>query len=179
MKSIVCTGNENNQTIAWAVQHKWPQATLMSLSKGWDLTFPSLQDRQQFCQEITKYNVFINSSFIAPDVQSTLLEIAVNEWMRKNIKGHVISLGTTLEWEHDQDHNFYIKSKLSLRNLSLKYNQQTGITGVKSTYLILGGVNNGRPENKDYTDPKLIVDAIEWVLDFPARIGLIQLDANK
>jgi hypothetical protein len=66
-----------------------------------------------------------------------------------------------------------------LRDLSLKYNQQTGLTGVKSTYLILGGVNNGQPENKDYADPGRIVDVIEWVLGFPDRIGLIHLDAAK
>jgi NADP-dependent 3-hydroxy acid dehydrogenase YdfG len=179
MKRIICTGNEKNQTIAWAVRRKWPQSTLMSLSGGWNLTFPDISDRHRFCQEITNCNVFINASFIAPNVQSVLLETVVNEWMRENIRGHIISLGTTLEWEFDSDNNSYIESKLSLRNLSLEYNQQTGITGVKSTYLILGGVNNGQPENKDYVDPNRVVDVIDWVLEIPERVGLIQLDGVK
>jgi len=174
---IACTGNEKNQTIAWAVRRKWPQSTLMSLSGGWDLTCS--EHRVRFCQEIIKHDVFINASFIAHGVQSILLETVVNEWMRENIKGHVISVGTTLEWESTKIDDPYIKSKLSLRDQSLKYNQQTGITGIKSTYLILGGVNNGQSENKDYTDPGHIVDVIEWVLSFPDRIGLIQLDAAK
>lgn len=179
MMHILCTGNEKKQTIAWAVKQKWPQTTLASLSSGWNLKFPNLTDRDRFCHEIAKHNVFINSSFIGNDGQSRLLEIVINEWMRENIKGHVITIGTTLEWDSTQIDNPYVKSKLSLRDLSLKYNQQTGITGVKSTYLILGGVNNGQPENKDYLDPMRIADTIEWVINCPDRVGLIHLDAAK
>lgn len=179
MTKLLCTGNEEKQTIAWAAKKKWPQTTLMSLSKGWDLRLPSLDDQDRFCCELEKHNVFINSSFIDYGVQSMLLDTVVKEWMKKDIKGHIISLGTTLEFDPAFINTPYVKSKLALRDLSLKYNQQTGITGVRSTYLMLGGVNNGKPENQNFIDPDRIVDVIEWVLNFSERVGLIQLDASK
>lgn len=176
---ILCTGNEKNKTIAYAVKQKWPSATAISLSTGWDLSLTNQKNIDQFRAELVNYDVFINSSFIGPGVQAAILETVVDEWMSKDIKGHVISIGTTLEWEKSHIHSQYVKSKISLRELSLVYNQQTGITGVKSTYLILGGVNDGQLENKDYIDPGSIADAINWVINFPDRIALLQLDAVK
>jgi hypothetical protein len=173
---VLCTGNPDKFTIAWAVTQKWPDATTISLSSGWDLT--NQQHLENLQKKIVKYNVFINSCYVAPGVQEQLMQIVVQEWMRVGIKGHIFNLGTTLEWSNDQSNN-YVKSKLALRTASLKINEQTGITGVKSTYLILGGVDNRQPENQDYVHPFSITSAIEWIFQYPDRVGILQLDKAK
>lgn len=174
---ILCTGNPSNLTIAWAVSRQYPNAGTISLSSGWDLT--SEDGLKKFETKILEYDVFVNSSYIAPMAQSRLLDLAVKQWMAADIKGHVFNLGTTLEWNKDYSNNNYVKSKLDLRAKSLEFNEKTGVTGVKSTYMILGGVNNGKPENRDYLSPDIVVKMIEWIYSVPSRIGLIQLDKEK
>ena len=173
---ILCTGNPDKLTIAWAAVQTWTNVDTISLSQGWDIT--TQQGLKNIEKKIVDYDVFINSSYIAPGVQKKLMQIVVQEWMRVNIKGHVFNLGTTLEWTGNQSDN-YVKSKISLRAASLEAHEQTGITGVKSTYLILGGVNNQQPQNQDYVDPLSITATIEWVLCFPDRIGILQIDKAK
>ena len=106
------------------------------------------------------------------------MQIAVQEWMKADIKGHIFNIGTTLEWTNDQSDS-YVRSKIALRTSSLKLNEQTGITGVKSTYLMLGGVDNQQPENHDYVHPFSITSAIEWIVHYPDRVGILQLDKTK
>jgi hypothetical protein len=173
---ILCTGNPDKFTIAWAAMQTWPNVDTISLSKGWDLT--TQQDLKNLEKKILNYDVFINSSYIASGVQEKLMQIVVQEWMRENIKGHVFNIGTTLEWTDNQSGN-YVRSKIALRTASLTANDQTGITGVKSTYLILGGVDDQQPQNQHYVHPLSITTAIEWILGFPDRIGLLQIDRAK
>lgn len=134
---------------------------------------------KKFKTEIIKYDVFINSAYIGPNAQANLLDLTVSEWSRVNIKGHVFTVGTTAEWNLQMSQTDYIKSKIALRQRCLEANQETGITGVKSTYLILGGINNGSPETRDYVDPMSIVQVIDWILGLSDRVGLIQLDNKK
>jgi hypothetical protein len=173
---ILCTGNVNKRTIAWAATNHWPHTDTVSLSAGYD--FLSDEGLEKFKSMIAKYNIFINSSYIATGVQSKLLDLTVQKWMELDINGHIFNLGTTLEWDN-LNNNEYIESKLNLRKKSLEYNKETGITGVKSTYLILGGVDNGEPENKDFVPPDTIIKMIDYILTFPGRIGFVQLDAKK
>jgi NADP-dependent 3-hydroxy acid dehydrogenase YdfG len=173
---ILCTGNPDKLTIAWAVTQKWPNATTISLSSGWDFT--NQQHIENLQKKIVEYDVFINSSYIAPGVQEQLMQIAVQEWMRANIKGHIFNVGTTIEWTNDQSSD-YVRSKIALRTASLEINEQTGITGVKSTYLMLGGVNNQQPQTQDFVHPFSVTSLIEWIFQYPDRVGIIQLDKAK
>lgn len=176
---ILCTGNKEKLTIAWAITKRYPDADIISLSTGWNLRLDNQHDVDKFIDKISCYDVFINSSYIAPGNQARLMQITIDRWMELDIKGHIINIGTTAEWDENLQNNEYVKSKINLRNLSLYYNQQTGITGVKTTYLVLGGVDNQQPENRDFVDPMNIVQVIDWVLSFPDRIALIHLDRAK
>ena len=167
---ILCTGNPKKQTVAYALG-----CDHASLSSGWDFTDSLALDR--FCENILDYNVFVNSSYIGTGVQLTLMNIAYQEWMRKNIRGHIITIGTTLEYSSDTSQ--YAIDKRSLKQRSLELNDQTGITGVKTTYLILGGINNGDPKNSDYVMPDHIASGILWALSQECRIPLLQLEGVK
>lgn len=181
MTRVLCTGNPNKKTLAWAALQKWPGSDSISLSSGWDLRLSTAQDLVKFQQKISEHNIFINGCYVSPGTQSRLLQIVVEQWMYLSIRGHVFNIGTTLEQQnnHDSSTDAYVKSKLTLRQKSLDFNEQTGITGVKCTYLILGGVNNQEPDTHDYVDPLNIFKVIDWVLQFPDRIGLVQIDKAK
>lgn len=173
---ILCTGNPYKKTIAWAVCKKWPQSQTISLSQGYNLRMQKEQDIQKFKEKILSCDIFINASYIDEQAQSTMLQLAVQEWMAKDIKGHVFTIGTTLEWNLDHD-STYKNSKITLRDLSLYYNNQTGLTGVNSTYIILGGVKTAQSD--DAVDPNAVADIIEWIVSRSERIGLIQIDCKK
>jgi NADP-dependent 3-hydroxy acid dehydrogenase YdfG len=99
--------------------------------------------------------------------------------MRLDIKGHIVTIGTTAELSEVPKHLTYVNDKRSLQKFSLELNDQTGITGVKTTYIVLGGLNNGQPQNQDLPTPRSVVDAIDWAINFPDRIALLQLEKAK
>jgi hypothetical protein len=176
---ILCTGNPSKLTIAWAVKQKWPNAQCISLSSGWNLKWVDDTSRSQFKELVTQFDVFINSSFIAPGVQADILNLVVQKWTEADIKGHVITIGTTLENYVDTKFQTYINDKKKLRELSLLMNDRTGITGVKTSYVVVGGINNQQPQNADFVDPQSVVELIDWVLKFPNQLALIQLEKSK
>lgn len=167
---LFCTGNPEKKTIAYALT-----CDHASLSSGWDFTDSKTLER--FRNTIVEYDVFVNSSYIKSGIQLSLMNIAYQEWQRKNVKGHIVNIGTTLE--HTIDTSQYANDKRALRHRSLELNELTGISGVKSTYLILGGVNNGNPETVDYVSPKDIASTILWAISQECRVPLIQLDGVK
>ena len=169
---IFCTGNPKRQTVAYSLQDRCDYA---SQSTGWNFTDPLTLER--FRTNILNYNVFVNSSYIGVGVQLALMNITYQEWMRENIRGHIITIGTTLEYSSDTSQ--YAIDKRALKQRSLELSDQTGITGVKSTYLILGGINNGEPKNSDYVIPDHIASSIFWVLSQDCRVPLLQLEGIK
>lgn len=176
---ILCTGNPEKFSIAKAVKNKWADSCCVSLSSGLDLRLIDQLDRDRFKKLVVDHNVFVNSSFIGPGIQAKLLDLVCDTWMEADIKGHIITIGTTLEWSEDHKYREYVQTKQQLRQASLDLNAQSGITGVKTTYLILGGVNDQQPQNLGFVHPDSIVDTIEWVLNCPDRLALIQLEKNK
>lgn len=174
--NILCSGNPNHTTVASAVKKSFPLATFASRATGYDFTTSESDDL--FKKNIINYNAFINSSYIQPGVQLRLMEMTVCEWMQADIKGHIISIGTTAEWTDNKQSN-YIQSKQQLRMRSMQLNDETGITGVKTTYIIVGGINDGKPGNEDYLSVASVSHAIGWVLQNPDRIALMQIDVAK
>jgi hypothetical protein len=174
---ILCTGNPNHITVASAVKQCFLTANFASRATGYDFELP--ESYELFKKNIADYNVFINSSYVKPGVQLRLMDIAVAEWMEADIKGHIISIGTTAEWTNDTQYSEYIQTKQQLHRRSLELNNETGITNVKTTYIIVGGVNDGKPENENYLKVSRIAHTIEWVLSNPDRISLIQIEVAK
>jgi hypothetical protein len=175
--NILCSGNPNHTTIASGVKKSFPSAMFVSRTTGYDFT--TAESDNLFKKNIINYNVFVNSSYIKPGVQLHLMEMAVSEWMQADIKGHIINIGTTAEWTDNKQYADYIESKQRLRLRSMQLNEETGITGVKTTYIIVGGVNDGKPGNENYLNVSSISHTIEWILQNPSRIALIQIDVAK
>lgn len=174
--NILCSGNPTHQTVASAISRTFPDADFASRSTGYDLRFWNTSSELYFRNQIVNYNVFINSSFVANGVQLKLLEITHQEWMRADIKGHVVNIGSTAENSDDQQYANYINSKRLLRKHSLKLNEESGISGVRTTHIIVGGINDGKPENANWLDLEHIASAIGWVLDQPYDIPLLQIE---
>jgi NADP-dependent 3-hydroxy acid dehydrogenase YdfG len=173
---ILCTGNPADQTVASAVKKRFDSVDFASRTTGYDLRLNSADSEKYFKQQILKYNVFINSSYIAPGVQLRLLETVYLEWMRKNVFGHVINLGSTIEWKNEPEHAEYIENKKKLRTRSLELSSQAGITGVKSTHVIVSGLNDGRPGHENWLDLERVADVIHWILHTKSNITLIQVE---
>lgn len=176
---ILCTGNPEHNTVASAVKKVFPSAEFACRSTGYDLRLLNSDSESYFRNNIKKYNVFINSSFICLGAQLKLLNIAHSEWMQADIKGHVINIGSTAEWSDLPTATAYIQSKRELRNQSLQLNEQTGISGIKTTHIIAAGLNDGKPGNEQYLSLSSVANAIAWILKNPDRIPLLQIDVAK
>lgn len=177
--NVLCSGNPLHNVLASEVAKRFPGANFVSRTNGYDLKHWTLEIQQKFKKILKESNVFINSSYIAPGVQQRLLETAVAEWMQADIKGHVISLGTTAEYDESPIHLEYKKSKKELRNSSLEFNTKTGITGVKTSYIIVSGIKSGTEYCDDFLELYSVVDAIEWTINNPNQIPLLQIEPSK
>jgi hypothetical protein len=162
---IFCTGNPAHKTIAYVINPD----RYASLSTGYDFT--TEKSLAQFANEIEDYAVFVNSAFVAPGVQQRLMHTCYSQWMQKDNKGHIINIGTTLE--NTDDASDYNQSKQELRKQSLQLSNNTGISGVKTTYVVLGGIGD------DMCDIEHIGSTIRWIIEQPFRIPMIQIESVK
>lgn len=162
---IFCTGNPKRKTIAYALNADMSA----SLSTGWDFT--TQESIKKFEKTILEYSVFVNSAFVEPGVQQTLMMSCYREWMRNNVRGHIVNIGTTLE--HTNDTSSYAQSKRKLKVQSLLLSDETGISGIKTTYIVLGGLG------EDACDPHDVANLIKWIVEQPYRVPLIQMDSVK
>ena len=168
---IFCTGNPVRKTIAYALGAA-PNLTnnmSASISSGWDFTLPATITK--FRKYIQQYNVFVNSAYIAPGIQETLMNECQTEWTRADIRGHIINIGTTLE--NTNCNSQYAQSKRSLKYRSLQLNDETGISGVKTTYILLGGLG---PE---FCDCKDVAQTVLWIVEQSFRIPFMQIESVK
>jgi short-subunit dehydrogenase len=165
---IFCTGNPERKTIAWGLQQLGP-VTSASISNGWD--FSNTDSHKRLTEVIKNYSVFVNSAYVNNNTQSILCDLVHNVWTENNISGHVFNIGTTLE--NTTDTSDYAKSKRLLRDYTQQLSENTGHTGVKFSYLIIGGVGN------NYVTPIQIAQTIHWIAQQQIRIPLIQLDSVK
>lgn len=172
---IFCTGNINKHTIAYGLTNLYPQTTSASLTSGWDFTKPDTIERLKI--EILNYKIFVNSAYINKDVQLLLTDVVYKQWMQENIRGHIFNIGTTLENTEDQSE--YAYAKTALRQYSMKLSDESGISGVKVSYLCIGGVDNGTTQTQGYVKTYEIATTIEWVAKQKYRIPLIQIDSQK
>jgi hypothetical protein len=174
---ILCSGNPNQHTIAQAIKEIYPETAFLFRSNGYDFTKDSGLER--FENALPNYNIFINSSYIAPGIQLKLLETAWRMWMQADIRGHVISIGTTAELNFDLKNKNYIESKIALKNRSLELHKQTGITGVKTSYIILGGLNNNQKGSEEYPTTGSVARAIDWLIHYQNRVALMHIESPK
>jgi NAD(P)-dependent dehydrogenase (short-subunit alcohol dehydrogenase family) len=149
--NMFCTGNPSRKTIAYALKPD----QCASFSLGWDFT----------------KEVFVNSAYVASGVQESLMNVCHAKWMQSNMKGHIVNIGTTLE--NTNDTSDYTRSKQELKRQSLILSEETGISGIKTSYIVLGGVGT------DMCELDHIQQTINWIIDQPFRIPIIQLESVK
>ena len=176
---ILCTGNPTHVTVASAIQRKFTDAQFASRATGYDLRFWNPGSEDFFRTNIKNYNIFINSSFICGGGQLALLEAAWQEWSKHAIKGHIINIGSTAEWMGvdsitDDIYGNYSIQKRALRDRSLQLNNKNDI---KTSHIIAGGLNDGKPEHADWLALDHVANTVEWILDNPNNIRLLEICA--
>jgi len=179
---ILCTGNPDHVTVASAIKKKFPHAKFASRSTGFDLRFWNPNSEDIFRKEIHNYNIFINSSFICGGGQLALLETTWDEWTKNNIKGHIINIGSTAEWMSvasiplDSVYGTYSIQKRSLRDRSLQLNNKKGI---KTSHIIAGLLNDGKPENANGLSLDSLANTVDWIIHHAENIPLLEIQANN
>lgn len=172
---ILCTGNPNDCTVASAVQRQFTNVDFASRATGFDLRFWDAGSESHYRTVIKNYNVLINSSFICSGGQLALLECTHEVWSQHNIKGHIINIGSTAEWLGiDSIYGSYSIQKRALRDRSLQLNMKNNI---KTSHIIAGGLNDGKPGHENWLSLDSVADAIKWVLSHSCSIPLLQIQA--
>lgn len=168
---ILCTGNPSHFTVARGVSQIFPNVDFACRATGYDLTMWESSTEQFFRSNIVNYNVLINSSFVANGVQQKILEITNECWQGK--QGYVFNIGSTAEYEGRYSFMpHYSAQKRSLRDMSLALCSTT----FRTTHIIAGGLNDGKPEHQHWLDPVQIADAISWVLSKEISIPIIGIE---
>jgi hypothetical protein len=157
MIKILCTGNPDHFTVARAVRETFPDADFASRSTGYDLRMWTTESEMHFRENIVKYNVLINSSFIANGAQQKILEITREVWN----SGHVFNIGSTAEYEGRNSFlPHYSIQKRALRDLSLSLDSAT----FKTTHMTVGGLDDGKIENSNNLNCIHVAKTIQWIL---------------
>jgi hypothetical protein len=77
------------------------------------------------------------------------------------------------ELVNTNDSSQYAQSKRNLKNRSLQLSDKTGISGVKTTYIILGGLGHDGCNTTD------VVQTMLWIVEQPFRVPLMQIESVK
>ena len=75
----------------------------------------------------------------------------------------------------DNIYSKYSIQKRALRDRSLQLN---GLSNIKTTHIIVGGLNDGLSGHENWVDLTQVVDTIAWIIKHPCLIPLIEIRAN-
>jgi hypothetical protein len=171
-QKVLCTGNPNNPSLlAHGFQKIFPDATFIHKSNGWNLLDQSSDNTQRLQEVFSKHNTFINASYIAPCVQSYLLEVCAASVKYCN----VFNIGSTNEYD-GLGSSEYVGSKLNLRTKSLQLNSYR----FKTHHIMLGGIDRQQsPDTADWLSIDEICNIVPWILRQRFQVPLICLDQPK
>lgn len=166
-RKIICTGNPSNpKNIAHGIKQIFPDTTFVHKSMGVDLE----KDTDVFTDLLENHNTFINASYIGHNTQTNLLKIAAQTFKM----GQVFNIGSTNEYDSLGEKS-YCESKNILKKTSLELNNFR----VQTTHIILGGIDIGNQDTKNWIKPIEIAQLIQWITQQKHAIPLIALDQNK
>ena len=159
-RRVICTGNPDNPvTLASGFKKIFPQATFIHRSNGWDLTDQSSKAQAKIKELFSQHNTFINSSFIAPGVQTALLDLC-----NQSAKFcDVFNIGSTHEFDGFGE-LLYRESKLDLRNKSLQLNTYR----FQTHHIIIGKIDRETGLNIE-----TICNIVPWIMSQQFKIPLI------
>jgi len=171
-RKVLCTGNPNNpELLAHGFQKIFPEATFIYKSNGWDFTDQSADFTQRLKELFLKHNTFINASFVAPFVQSYLLELCAQSVKHCD----VFNIGSTHEYD-GLGYKEYTESKLDLRSKSLLLNTYR----FKTHHIILGGIKRQqRTDTVDWLSIDDICNIVPWLMNQQFAVPIICLDQPK
>jgi hypothetical protein len=171
-RKVICTGNPSDpSTLASGFVKIFPNATFIHRSAGWDLTDHSAESRTKLKELFSQHNTFINASYIAPHVQSYLLEVC-----NQSVKFcDVFNIGSTHEYDGLGSED-YKQSKLSLQNNSLQLNNYR----FRTHHVIVGRIKKtSDPESNNGLNIPVICSIVPWILQQPFEVPLICIDQPK
>jgi hypothetical protein len=171
-RKVLCTGNPNKLlTLASGFKKIFPLITFIHRDAGWDLTDQSPVAQERLKKIFAQHNTFINASYIAPYVQSYLLETC-----NQSVKHcDVFNIGSTHEYDGFGNLE-YQQSKLDLRNKSLQLNTYR----FQTHHIMLGQIQKGHlSSDENYLEITTICNLIPWILNQSFNVPLICIDRPK
>ena len=171
-RKVICTGDPSRpSTLASGFIKLFPNTTFIHRSAGWDLTDQSAEARTKLKEVFSQHNTFINASYIAPYVQSYLLEIC-----NQSVKFcDVFNIGSTHEYDGIGGED-YTQSKLDLRDKSLKFNNYR----FRTHHVMVGKIKRTfNPDSTEGLDIPVICNMIPWIMQQPFNVPLVCIDQPK
>jgi NADP-dependent 3-hydroxy acid dehydrogenase YdfG len=173
-RKVICTGNPlKENTIASGIKKLYPEATFLCRSTGWDLQNLTPDKISQLKSQFKQHNTFINASYIAPGVQTSLLELC-----NQSAKHYeVVNIGSTHEYD-GLGHEIYTQSKNLLREKSLSLNTFR----FETHHVVVGGIKkHDTPNAQHWISIDEICQTIQWVIgqDHRLKIPMIVIDQPK
>lgn len=171
MYKILCTGNPSKVGIPKEIQKIYPNTIFASKTNNWNLL-----DTDTFINKIKDFNVFVNHSSFNYTIQIDLLNATYATWKKHNICGHIINIGSIVEYEFGKEWNLpYHTQKVKLRNRSIELASED----IKTTHLIVGGIKTHGSNHPEQLDCSHIAQTIKYVIDHEYNITIMSLEKIK
>lgn len=172
IRRVVCTGNpEKTGTLAHGFKKIFPDADFLCRSTGWNLQALDSVQIQKLKDIFASCNTFLNCSYIAPGVQSALLDVCHSAAKHCD----VVNIGSTHEYDGLGDPD-YQSAKRNLRDKSLAYNSFR----FRTYHFILGGIKNDHESRKqDWLEVRTICQEVVRTLTLPYHVPITSLDHIK
>ena len=171
-RRVLCTGNPDYpNSLAQGFKKIFPSATFIHKSAGWDLTDESAEALQRLALLFKTHNTFINASYIAPMVQSKLLELC-----NQSVKFcDVFNIGSTHEFDGLGD-KVYTESKLDLQKKSLSLHTYR----FNTHHILLGSIKqDNTTEHRRSLDIDTVCNIVPWILSQNFDVPIICVSQFK
>lgn len=172
---VLVTGNPN-YGLAQAYAGINADAQFASRSNGYDLT--TNDGIKRFAEFSLGFDVLVNNAALYQFWQTTLLYKVWEKWREAEHPGHIINIGSTIDWSHRPRSWLYSIEKKALYDGSMELGA-LGVwdhTGIRTTYLSFGSLNTPKVANKhpDRTlmDVNKAAAYIQYIVDTPKELNI-------
>lgn len=128
------------------------------------------------------YDIFINCALIPNFGQTRILQAVWTEWKQNNKPGHIISFGSSVDYQYRPDNRLYPVEKRALRDLnrSLAMHAAWYDSKIRCTYFSFGGVDTDKTMRQwghfDHHTTNQIAEYVRWIVDeLPDTVNLDEL----
>lgn len=182
MKILVAGNKEYG--LAKAIYEKYPDATFLSRTTGYDLKDHSV--RVGVAKMSLEYDVFLSVSTLGGFAQTRLIEEIMKVWWITNHSGYLIALGSSADTPVKGTSWVYPAEKKALRAYCRQQGQAiAGDTppNWKVTYLATGNLHTPNQDKKLPDTPKLdtsyVAETVDWLINQPKHINITELCLDR